>query len=203
MFKHSQAPPWHYSAVSAVQNHFIFSLNSSPKRQTSMSRWRQWEQCAGRSKNSAKLTALYCAFVTGLCPLRSVEKNPAILITQLSHTGQLGYIYPLNLLLRLLFVSFCYTVPVHGSETFLTHLPPPPMFIILFPDLCPSFLIFLFAKQWALLRTQLRPRLLHLSFLTKICIRTLSPKYLLIVTIPSSSSSQWAFFPSASTISTR
>lgn len=107
MFKHSQAPPWHYSAVSAVQNHFIFSLNSSPKRQTSMSRWRQWEQCAGRSKNSAKLTALYCAFVTGLCPLRSVEKNPAMLITQLSHTGQLGYIYPLNLLLRLLFVSFC------------------------------------------------------------------------------------------------
>lgn len=46
---------------------------------------------------------------------------------------------------------------------------------------------------------RLWPRLLHLSFLTNIQRRTLSPKYLLIAAIPSSSS-QWAFFPSANTI---
>lgn len=47
--------------------------------------------------------------------------------------------------------------------------------------------------------TRLWPSLLHLSFLTNIHRRTLSPKYLLIARIPSSCP-QWAFFPSANTI---
>lgn len=45
---------------------------------------------------------------------------------------------------------------------------------------------------------RLRPRLLHLSFLTKNHIRTPSPKYLPTTAIPSSSS-QWPFFSSANT----
>lgn len=72
------------------------------------------------------------------------------------------------------------------------------MCLLLFADLYYHY-NFPFSKTMNIsLMTRLRPRLLHLSFLTDIHIRTWSPKYFLIVEIPSSSS-QWDFFPSSNT----
>lgn len=159
-------------SVSTVHNHLTFNLMSSSKGSQLWVQEGSESGLHGSPHPVTKLTAPTCALLTKVCPLPS-EKNLAILNQPVFSCCPTYLHLPSKFSPHIISCfSLLNTSNTGQPKTFLIY-----HFFhvsnLLYRSL-PAIIVFLFPKQWALLRTPPWPRLLHLSFLVEICIRTLS-----------------------------